>query len=203
MNEGKANLPGVNMDNQGRLFYVMGPSGAGKDTLMNYARDRLSAAPVVFAHRYITRPVELQGENHIHLSEAEFANRLARGCFKFDWSSHGWRYALGKELNLWLAMGLNVVMNGSRGYFEQACSLHPELVPVLITASEETLRQRLIQRGRESASEIEERIQRAAEYESVRHPALCRIENETTIADAGDRLAKLLNEAEDNSLRRG
>lgn len=181
---------------QGRLFYVMGPSGAGKDTLMNYARDRLVEAPVVFAHRYITRPVEMQGENHIHLSEAEFANRLTRGCFKFDWSSHGWRYALGKEVDLWLSMGLNVVMNGSRGYFEQACSLHPELVPVLISASQATLRQRLIQRGRETESEIEERIQRAAEYDSLQHSALCRIENETTIADAGDRLAELLSQME-------
>lgn len=184
-----------NPSRPGRLYYVIGASGVGKDTLMDYARERLIQAPVIFAHRYITRPVELKGENHIHLSEAEFANRLRLGCFKFHWNSHGWSYALGTEVDTWLNQGLNVVMNGSRGYFEQACSLHPELIPVLITASSETLRERLVKRGRESAEEIEERIARAAEY-AVPQTALMRtIENETTIEEAGEKLVSLFKEA--------
>ncbi|WP_373018217.1 phosphonate metabolism protein/1,5-bisphosphokinase (PRPP-forming) PhnN [Thiomicrorhabdus sp.] len=178
----------------GRLFYVIGPSGVGKDTLMEYARERLSQAPVIFAHRYITRPVELKGENHIHLSEAEFTNRLQRGCFKFNWQSHGWMYALGTEVDTWLNQGLNVVMNGSRGYFEQACSIHPDLIPVMITAPPETLRQRLVQRGRESVDEIEERIARASEFVLPATGSMRIIENETTIEEAGEQLVSLFLE---------
>lgn len=186
-----------NSNRPGQLFYVIGPSGVGKDSLLDYARHILDSSPVIFAHRYITRPPELQGENHIHLSEAEFDNRLRRGCFKFDWSSHGWQYALGKEVDMWLKQGLNVVMNGSRGYLTEATNLHPDIIPVLITASEVNLRQRLIRRGRETAEGIEERIQRAKAFSELKHPNLIVIENDSVLEEAGDQLvAVLLNEAE-------
>nr|WP_281357384.1 phosphonate metabolism protein/1,5-bisphosphokinase (PRPP-forming) PhnN [Thiomicrorhabdus cannonii] len=180
------------------MFYVMGPSGAGKDTLLGYARERLTQAPVVFAHRYITRPVEIAGENHIHLSEAEFINRLQRGCFKFHWHSHGWDYGLGIEVDSWLQMGLNVVMNGSRGYFEQARLLHPPLVPVVITASEAILRERLKKRGRESALEIEERIARAKAFERLDMANGYQIDNSSTIQTAGERFVALLRNLEES-----
>ncbi len=55
----------------GRLFYVVGASGAGKDSLIEYARNALgSRDAVVFAHRYITRPPTARGENHVALSAA-------------------------------------------------------------------------------------------------------------------------------------
>ncbi|MBD3754340.1 MAG: phosphonate metabolism protein/1,5-bisphosphokinase (PRPP-forming) PhnN [Gammaproteobacteria bacterium] len=189
----KAEYAALQVAKPGRLFYVMGPSGAGKDTLLGYARERLTQAPVIFAHRYITRPVEIAGENHIHLSEAEFTNRLQRGCFKFHWHSHGWDYGLGIEVDSWLQIGLNVVMNGSRGYFEQARLLHPTLVPVVITASEAILRERLQRRGRESGSEIEERIARAKAFERLDMANGCKIDNSSTIQAAGERFVALLS----------
>lgn len=184
----------------GQLFYVIGPSGVGKDTLLSYARQALDSAPVIFAHRYITRPVELKGENHIHLSEAEFNNRLQRHCFKFHWHSHGWHYALGREVDLWLQQGLNVVMNGSREYLPTATALHPDIVPVLLTASEVNLRQRLIRRGRESADGIEERIQRAQQFAGLSHPNLYVIENNATIEQAGGKLIELLTSGVERGL---
>lgn len=184
--------PSVSSQSSGQLFYVFGASGVGKDTLMDFARERLADAPVVFAHRYITRPAELKGENHIHLADAEFANRLRRGCFKFHWQSHGWQYALGVEVDLWLSMGLNVVMNGSRAYFDQACTLHPGLVPVLITASPQVLKARLKRRGRESDQEIEERLTSAAAYSALAQRAGVRqIVNETSVEAAGTQLVQL------------
>ena len=51
----------------------MGPSGAGKDSILDRARVlTLPGTPVVFAHRYITRPAGSGGENHVALSAAEF-----------------------------------------------------------------------------------------------------------------------------------
>lgn len=176
----------------GQLFYVMGASGAGKDSLMLYARQQLIQEPVVFAHRYITRPIELNGENHIQLSSAEFATRLAHECFKFHWHSHGLEYGIGIEVDGWLQQGLNVVMNGSRGYFDQACALHSDLIPVLIHVDASLLRERLLNRGRETPTQIEARIERAREFDQLNAPNIVRVNNSGSLEQGGDALVKLL-----------
>lgn len=177
----------------GRLFYVIGPSGSGKDSLMRYARERLAAHPgVVFAHRYITRPVELHGENHIALTETEFDARLAQGLFAMHWNSHGLRYGIGREINFWLAKGCNVVMNGSREYLPEARRRYPELAAVLVTVSPETLAARLRARGRETEEQIAQRILRAARFTRP-DGNLEIIENGAELNVAGERLVGLLS----------
>ncbi len=176
------------------LYYVIGASGAGKDSLLSYARDRLPLnAPVIFAHRYITRGVDLYGENHVSLSREEFTRRAERGCFAMRWQSHGNLYGVGIEIEQWLARGLNVVVNGSRAYLPQASSLYCELVPVLITAEYGLLRRRLQRRGRESDDEIEERLNLAQSFEEqLTHPRLQRIANNGRLEMAGEELLQLL-----------
>ncbi len=132
----------------GTLFYVVGPSGSGKDSLLRYARAHLAGDPeVVFAHRYITRPVELHGENHVTLTEAEFDARLGAGLFAMHWESHGLRYGIGLEIHLWLARGCHVVVNGSRAYLQQARNRYPELAAVWVEVSADVLEARLRARG--------------------------------------------------------
>lgn len=177
---------------KGTLFYVIGASGVGKDSLLHYARQKLANEPVVFAHRYITRPVELNGENHVHLSTKEFSNRLNRGCFKFHWHSHELDYGIGTEVDTWLNQGLNVVMNGSRAYLETAVEKHPGIVPVLIQVDTGLLKERLINRGRETLEQIEKRIQRAQAFTGLQAPNMQVIENNSELAVAGDELVKLL-----------
>lgn len=179
---------------QGHLYYVIGASGVGKDSLLNYARPFLSDAPVVFAHRYITRPIELSGENHISLSEAEFLNRQQYGCFLFDWQSHGLHYGLGQEVQDWLDRGLNVVMNGSRGYLPEATLRLPTLRPVLITVATDKLKRRLEQRGRENAEQIEERLQRASVFSQLSHPHLITVSNDGELAVAGQQLVNIFQQ---------
>jgi ribose 1,5-bisphosphokinase len=178
---------------EGKLFYVVGPSGSGKDSLIRYARRRLGSDPgVVFAHRYITRPVELNGENHIALTEAEFDARLAAGLFAMHWASHGWRYGIGLEINLWLAKGCNVVMNGSREYLPEARRLYPTLKAILITVSPEILAERLRARGRETEDQIAERIARARAFMPPEEGDLEIIQNDSELEIAGERLVQLL-----------
>jgi ribose 1,5-bisphosphokinase len=178
----------------GTLFYVVGASGAGKDSLMTYARARLGGrAPVFFAHRYITRPAEAGGENHVALNKAEFAQMKALGLFALSWESHGFCYGLGREIELWLDAGANVVMNGSRAFLPVAEQRFPGLAVVLIEVSAAVLRARLEARGRESPEEIAARLARAAEF-TVIHPSLVTIRNNGSLAEAGDQLVAVLRE---------
>jgi ribose 1,5-bisphosphokinase len=176
------------------LYYLMGASGAGKDSLLNYVRQRLPGnANTVLAHRYITRPAEAGGENHLALSEEEFARRQRLNCFALHWRSHGNHYGIGIEINQWLAMGLSVVVNGSRAYLDQALLRYPQLVPVLITVTEQRLRARLQARGRESGLQLEQRLQRAALLDQkMRPPGAVRIANDGPLEQAGDKLLSLL-----------
>lgn len=177
----------------GVLLYVIGASGSGKDSLIHHAREALARnSSVVFAHRYITRAHDAGGENHVALSEAEFEARVQRNLFPLHWHSHDMRYGIGCELNHWLAKGLTVILNGSRAYLHEASKSYPELVPVLVEVSPETLRSRLRARGRESAEEIDARLQRAQEFKHLHHAKLLRFSNDAALHKTGPQFVKLI-----------
>jgi ribose 1,5-bisphosphokinase len=177
----------------GKLFYVIGASGAGKDSLLREARAQLVGENVIFAHRYITRPVELAGENHIALMPDEFHARQKAGLFAMHWHSHNLDYGLGLEINAWLERGLNVVMNGSRAYLDEAARLYPQnLVPVLVRVSPDVLRARLEARGRENSAHIDERLAGAQAFEGLQHPRLHIIHNDAELAQATAQLVEVL-----------
>ncbi|CAN5918791.1 phosphonate metabolism protein/1,5-bisphosphokinase (PRPP-forming) PhnN [soil metagenome] len=168
----------------GALVYVMGPSGAGKDSVLERARGLLAAdAPIVFAHRYITRPADSGGENHVALSPAEFALRRAHGLFAFHWQAHGNDYAIGREIADWRAAGLTVVVSGSREHYETVANSDPGLHPVLITASIDRLRTRLAARGREDPVAAAHRLARGDAY-AVKDDRLVTIVNDGALDDA-------------------
>lgn len=180
----------------GALIYVMGPSGAGKDSVLGRARALLPAeAPVAFAHRYITRPHDSGGENHVAVSRAEFAVRRAHGLFAYHWHAHGNDYGVGREIHDWRAAGMTVVVSGSRDHFQRTGGLDSLARPVLITASPERLQQRLASRGRESALETAERLDRADAY-AIDDPQLVTIVNDGALDDAAQAFVTLLSRLE-------
>jgi ribose 1,5-bisphosphokinase len=175
-----------------KLFYVIGASGAGKDTLMNYARIKINGEkPVIFAHRYITRPAGGGNENHVHLTPEEFSLRAAGGFFALHWESHGKYYGIGTEINNWMAGGYNVVVNGSRQYLPVAQQLYPDLIVVLVEADPSVIAERLAGRGRETADEIEARIRRTHEINCDLTNCI-KIQNNSAIELAGDELANII-----------
>ncbi len=174
----------------GRLVAVMGPSGAGKDTLMAYARARVDPQRVLFAHRYVTRPAEAGGENHVAVSPAEFAARRAAGLMALGWQSHGLDYGIGSELDLWLKHGLTVVVNLSRAAWSDAARRYPDLLGVLVTAPREVLAERLLARGRETAADIAERLKHDVALPD--HRAIHRLDNSGPIATAGAAFVRLI-----------
>ena len=174
------------------IIYVMGPSGAGKDSVLERARGMLPVdAAVAFAHRYITRPADSGGENHVALSRAEFALRRAHGLFAFHWQAHGNDYGIGREIETWRAAGLAVVVSGSREHYENIAGSDPGLHPVLITAAAETLRRRLATRGREDAVAAESRLARNDAY-TVSDSRLVTIVNDGALDAAAKTFVTLL-----------
>lgn len=162
----------------GTLFYLIGASGSGKDSLLAGCRQQLTPEQrCCVAHRYITRAPGVGGENHVHLSESEFAMRQQLGMFSMHWDSHSYRYAIGSEIDSWLDAGANVIVNGSREYLPQAMVQYEELVPVLVEVKTDLLRDRLTARGRETAQEIERRLQRHDQLVHSLPDSVCRVDN--------------------------
>jgi len=179
----------------GKLIYLIGPSGSGKDTLISLVRQQLGQeADVCFAHRYITRPASAGGENHIALTEEEFLARQRAGLFAMSWASHGCHYGIGIEINQWLAKGLTVVMNGSRGYLTTALQHYPELCPVLIEVAPEVLKERLARRGRETLKDIELRLNRNSQFGLNAEKDCLRVDNTHSPELASQQLLAIIDQ---------
>lgn len=180
-----------------KLFYIIGPSGAGKDALINYLRKHFKPEDgIAFAHRYITRDANAGGENHVALSEKEFLHRQEAGLFSMDWQSHGNYYGIGLEIEGWLGRDINVVVNGSRSYLSEARNRFENLCPILVYVDSDVLRNRLLFRGRESDDEIEQRLAKAKQDESyfVSQNDILRVENNGSLEEAGKHLFDLIVE---------
>ncbi|MGO3999976.1 phosphonate metabolism protein/1,5-bisphosphokinase (PRPP-forming) PhnN [Pseudomonas fluorescens] len=147
---------------KGRLVYLMGPSGSGKDSLIDAARDALAQLNCVVARRVITRSAESAGESAFGVSVEAFADLVRAGAFAMSWRANGLGYGIPVEIDQWLAEGRHVLVNGSREYLPQAQERYPTLIPVLLSVRSDVLRQRLMSRGREGIEEIEARLARNA-----------------------------------------
>ncbi len=173
-----------------QLIYIVGASGVGKDSLMHYARQRINgSARVLFAHRYITRPVIGTSENHIVLTPEEFQLRKTGGLFALDWESHNLYYGIGREINDWMISGYHVVVNGSRQYLPVAKERYPHLAAIVIEADPEIILQRLQNRGREQAADIADRVKRQPPLDK---DGLIRISNNGFLEAAGETLVGVL-----------
>lgn len=175
----------------GRVIYLMGPSGAGKDSLLDWLMNHLPPElPMRLARRTITRPSTAGGEQHCGVDAAAFERLRAADRFALDWQANGLRYGVAHAELAPVEAGAWVVVNGSRAYLAQALARFPRLTPVHVTASVDTLRRRLLARGRETAQDVEARVQRAVAFQP---PAdAIRIDNDGTLAEAGAHLLRAL-----------
>jgi phosphonate metabolism protein PhnN/1,5-bisphosphokinase (PRPP-forming) len=143
------------------LLLVVGPSGAGKDTLIDAARRQLAGdARVRFVRRDITRPREAGGEDHDAVDAETFSHRCDSGAYALHWRAHGLGYGIPADIAADLKAGRVVVASVSRSVVEQAARQFPVRV-LEITAPPELLARRLAARGREAAADIASRLARS------------------------------------------
>ncbi len=149
----------------GTLIYLVGPSGSGKDSLLQAARPALEAQGCHIVRRVITRSAEAVGEEAEAVSPEQFDRMEADGAFAMSWRANGLAYGIPAQINEWLADGDDVLVNGSRAYLPHARRRYPNLLAILLTVDPDVLRQRLVARGRESLAEIEARLARNAQFQ--------------------------------------
>jgi phosphonate metabolism protein PhnN/1,5-bisphosphokinase (PRPP-forming) len=144
---------------RGTLHLVVGPSGAGKDTLIDAAR---AARPDIhFPRRVITRPAEAGGEPHVASTAEDFDAAAAAGMFALHWAAHGLRYGIPATIAARLGDGEHVLVNVSRGVVETARGAFDPIRVLVVTAPPAVLATRLAARGRETAEDIARRLARA------------------------------------------
>jgi phosphonate metabolism protein PhnN/1,5-bisphosphokinase (PRPP-forming) len=179
----------------GLLVLVAGPSGAGKDTLLDAARLAFENDPRFrFARRVITRPVETNGEQHAPASEAEFVSLR----FALSWQAHGFRYGIPADIEYDLAAGRIVVANVSRTVIAEAAWRFPVIYVIEITAPPAIVAARLAERARESTSDIGARLAR-----NIALPPGIPVEtvmNDATIAEGAARIIAALTRVAEAAL---
>lgn len=152
----------------GRLVLVVGPSGAGKDTLLRLAQAACADDPdIIFPRRVVTRESSAD-EDNIAVSQEEFRRVRGHGDFAVHWEAHGHSYALPLEINDDIRAGRAVVANVSRTVIAALRRAYVNVVVVAITAPPDVLAQRLAARARHSDGNIAERLSRSVDDASVR-----------------------------------
>lgn len=178
---------------RGHLVLIVGPSGAGKDTLMEAARALLGDDPRFhFARRLVTRPALAGAEDHDSCDETSFREREGSGRFLLSWRAHGLSYAVPRAECTALDAGRTVVANVSRGVLAEAERLERKVAVIEITAPVAVLARRLAARGRESEAEIADRLAREAPL--VTTAPVHRVMNDRSVAEGAATVAALLRD---------
>ncbi|MHB1108953.1 MAG: phosphonate metabolism protein/1,5-bisphosphokinase (PRPP-forming) PhnN [Devosia sp.] len=146
---------------KGALVLVVGPSGAGKDTLIAAAREALVGdGRFVFPRRVVTRDAIAELEDHDSIGREGFEAARRHGAFALDWEAHGLCYALPGSIDAAIAAGRIVVANVSRRVIPEALRKYDRARVMLITAEAVVRARRLAGRGRESAEDVAARLKR-------------------------------------------
>jgi guanylate kinase len=147
------------------LLVVSGPSGSGKDSLV----DALRAAEPKLAYSVSAttrppRPGEIEGQHYRFLDRAEFERRRAAGDFLETRDYAGNLYGTPrKPIEDALAAGRDLVMKPEVNGAMAIKIVYPQAVLVFLTVpSAAVLRERLAQRRTETPETIEERVAIAA-----------------------------------------
>lgn len=176
----------------GRLFYFVGPSGAGKDALLQWVQARAPDRDnLLFARRTITR-AQHQDDAHEGVDHSAFWRLAAAGQFSMIWEVNGVCYGVRRGIEAELKAGRDVIVNGSREYVPKLQQIFPQAQVIWLEADEAVLQERLISRGRESGPALLRRISRASQFAPPENRQVIRIDNSGQLETAGLQILEIL-----------
>jgi len=172
----------------GVMITVVGPSGAGKDSLINLARLHYRDDPRIgFVQRVITRPADGATEDHVPATVELFDILEREGRFAVTWGAHGLRYGIPAETLEEIAAGRILIANGSRAAIDRFRAAYRDLAVIEITARPQVIASRLARRGREGADEIQKRLLRDTGAWQPDCP-YARVDNSGSLEEAAEQL---------------
>ena len=147
----------------GLLIVLVGPSGVGKSTISRQLAERMNVSYTVSV---TTRPKQMQddvGKTYDHVDKKEFFRRLDNDEYLEYAQVYGDYYATPKHPALdSLDNGRDVLLEiDFQGAMQVRYHYPDALLIFVLPPDEQTLRQRLIDRGRDAVEDIEKRFRQA------------------------------------------
>ena len=171
-----------------KIILMVGPSGAGKDTLLKHA-NKVLADKLNFVKRYITRETDINESNY-YIDDYAF-EILRHNCyFASNWQAHGNYYGIPKRF---IKPGLNII-SVSRARIIDFENLYDNVYTINVTIPKEELKKRLKSRGRESELEIESRLSRT--YETIKARNLIEFDNSSSLEVSKNKFIETLKQIE-------
>lgn len=180
---------------KGRIVFVVGDSGVGKDSLISWLQQRCNDhSKLIFARRVITRPAQAneQAEQHEAMSTEAFWQAAAAGQFCMQWQAHNLQYGVRRGIQADLHAGRDVIVNGSREYLPQLLIQYPDAHIVWVVADQQKIKQRMHNRQRENGSEMQGRLLRNQQLSASMPSNASIVKNNGSIANAGEAFLKVL-----------
>lgn len=153
----------------GKLFFIVGNSGSGKDSLIEWVVAHWPAGvpEIHVAKRVITRPASPETEDFEPVTRDQFTALQEADAFAFWWVSYDIYYGVRRRVLDLLSQGTSVLVNVSRQIIPESRARFPSLRVIFVRVPLEVTMQRVADRGRESGAKLEARVDRARQLQAL------------------------------------